>query len=441
MDKLTQECALYFKTHAGLKKLLPLMREKVISFGEAKGKITLTMLNAQEQEDIALFLGINPAFDLPFSLSLAKLQKALDGSKFEGVGIIELLEEVYGERLIAKKVLNEQAEDMRKNYFYQFIVAYADTKAANWLKTVVDTKRDCWPTLARAYDQNQEELALCLHDIMKALNQLPLKEITRLDVFAAEINGDPHAFDDKKKAQVLLLSGIVYINNMPYKSIFSAEEKSELLYCVGLVRDDLFNFTFCLRFEAMHRHSVHDGWHAFYRRYEVMMVALHNLKNVDSIQSGERVILVENPSVFSALAEVIREQRLEHVSLLCTTGQINIATYRFLDLIDKASCKLYYCGDFDPEGLLIAQKLKNRYPQMNLWMYTEDAFAKCVSDVGVSASRIAMLDKLNDEQLLLIAKLIKSCHFCGYQEKLIDDYRADLVTAAQAELKGCINHQ
>lgn len=93
MNPLVKECAAYFKSRDGLKLMMPLMKEKIYSYGEAKGKISLIELTESEREDIALFLGINAAFSLPFTISLLKIQKALDSSKFEGVAIIELLEE------------------------------------------------------------------------------------------------------------------------------------------------------------------------------------------------------------------------------------------------------------------------------------------------------------------------------------------------------------
>lgn len=432
MNPLVKECAAYFKSRDGLKLMLPLMKEKIYSYGEAKGKITLIELTESEREDIALFLGINAAFSLPFTISLLKIQKALDSSKFEGVTIIELLEEFYHIKLKSKKAILAEEDNLRTAYFMEVIESFAYTNAGNWMEEVVHTKSGCWPILARAYEQDKEDLAILLKHVLTAVNQLPFSELIRLDVFAADITGDPHAFDDKRKEQVLLLAGIQYLNQSPYKASLNAEEKSEVLLWGGLVRDDLFNFTFCLRFRAMNNGLDHEGWLGFYKNYEVMSMTLNNLKSIDAILSEKKVFIIENPSVFSALSNSIHEQKIDSISLLCTTGQINNSSYQFLNLMDKRDCELYYCGDFDPEGLLIAQKLIDRFPQIQLWMYTEEAFKLSVSENVLSDARLTMLDNLHDEQLKSIAKLIKESKRCGYQEKLIAHYIQDII------LKSCM---
>lgn len=432
MKPLVKECAAYFKSRDGLKLMLPLMKEKIHSYGEAKGKITVLEVTESEREDIALFLGINAAFNLPFSISLIKIQKALDLSKFEGVTIIELLEEVYHIKLKSRKEINAEEDSLRTAYFMELIEAFTNTNAGSWMSEVVQTKSGCWPLLARAYEQDKDDLAGILRHVLTAVNQLPFTELTRLDVFAAAITGDPHAFDDKRKEQALLLAGIQYLNQNPYKSSLNAEEKSEVLLGGGLVRDDLFNFTFCFRFKAMNKGCIHDGWLGFYKHYEVMSITLNNLKNIDAIQSEKIVIIIENPSVFSALSNCIHEQKLNSISLLCTTGQINISSYQFLNLMDKGNCELYYCGDFDPEGLLIAQKLLDRFPQIQLWMYTEEAFKLSISENVLSDARLTMLDNLHNDELKVIAKLMKKSKRCGYQEKLINHYIQDII------LKSCM---
>lgn len=427
MNPLVKECAAYFKSRNGLKLMLPLMKEKIYSYGEAKGKITMSELTDNEREDIALFLGINAAFSLPFSISLLKIQKALDLSKFEGVTIIELLEEVYHIKLKSRKEVNAEEDNLRTAYFMEVIESFPNTNAGNWMSEVVQTKSGCWPILARAYEQDKNDLLTLLKHVLTALNQLPLTECTRLDVFAAAITGDPHTFDDKRKEQALLLAGIQHLKQSPYRTSLNAEEKSEVLLWGGLVRDDLFNFTFCLRFKAMNNGLDHEGWLGFYDNYEVLSITLNNLKSIDTIFSEKKVFIIENPSVFSALSNCIHEQKLDSISLLCTTGQINSSSYQFLNLMEKRDCILYYCGDFDPEGLLIAQKLIDRFPQIQLWMYNEDAFKKSISKNVVSDTRLAMLDNLNDQQLKTIAGCIRESKRCGYQEKLIDDYINDLL--------------
>lgn len=57
--------------------------------------------------------------------------------------------------------------------------------------------------------------------------------------------------------------------------------------------------------------------------------------------------------------------------MVCGQGQ-QVYVVENPAVLDKFSCDtvFWYAGDFDPEGLLIAQKLKLRYGErLNLWMY------------------------------------------------------------------------
>lgn len=98
-----------------------------------------------------------------------------------------------------------------------------------------------------------------------------------------------------------------------------------------------------------------------------------------------------------------------------------------LDLLSRQGCKMYYSGDFDPEGLRIAGSLKQRYgEELTLWHYEESDFIRCLSQVHISNERMKKLDKLEDEKLIFIGELIRRHQKAGYQEGLIDLYLADM---------------
>ena len=62
--------------------------------------------------------------------------------------------------------------------------------------------------------------------------------------------------------------------------------------------------------------------------------------------------IVENPSVFAGLCA----RSDESVSCMCMNGQPRLAGLVTLDLLAASGTVVYYAGDLDPEGLLIAQK-------------------------------------------------------------------------------------
>ena len=79
----------------------------------------------------------------------------------------------------------------------------------------------------------------------------------------------------------------------------------------------------------------------------------------------------------------------------------------------------YYSGDFDPEGLLIADKLLNRYKdKIKPLFYSEDLYKSIVSDEVISDKRLKQLNKIKDGRLKIISECIKKEKRAAYQESL-----------------------
>ena len=92
------------------------------------------------------------------------------------------------------------------------------------------------------------------------------------------------------------------------------------------------------------------------------------------------------------------------------------------ELLDKFENHVFlYHGDYDPEGLLIADKLKQKYANLELILYNEELFEKSKSDKKINSSRIKILDNVSSISLQEITKMIKKTNTVGYQEKVISD--------------------
>lgn len=92
-----------------------------------------------------------------------------------------------------------------------------------------------------------------------------------------------------------------------------------------------------------------------------------------------------------------------------------------LDLLAEGGTEIYYSGDFDPEGLDIAQKLVSRYgDQLKLWCYEAELYHKSMSSGTISESRLKMLNRLTDKRLVAVGMQLKEYRHPGYQENIMD---------------------
>lgn len=425
---LLKECLEYFAETPVLKKALKLCTEKYRSFGEVRGTVVLRGLNQKDIEDLEGFTGKNYHGKKSASLSTSLIQKSIDESKFSGVALDALVNEYYSGILKSKKQEKIDKDDAAEKFFAELAKAFAGTKSGEWLHKAITEQTDLYRMLCKKYrdkakeegkdpKSSEEHFRKEMHIWLSSLNHLPVFENTYeyMPVFAASMSGNPHYYDERTEYILLLYYAINDMLGLGRKvaSAMPAEEKHSLLLQAGLIRDDVSNDVMVYGIKAWKKDGEHLGIAGFYKQKEPLSLALSTVIQLTSVQcDGGIVYAVENPSVFTKLIQ-------EDKSVLCVNGQPNLAVLLLLDLIVKNGGQIYYNGDFDPEGLLIAQRLKNRYAEgLSLWHYTEEDFQKSLSKQTLSDRRLKMLDNLSSPELVEVGEMLIRHKKAGYQENI-----------------------
>lgn len=93
-----------------------------------------------------------------------------------------------------------------------------------------------------------------------------------------------------------------------------------------------------------------------------------------------------------------------------------------LDLFAKSGIRVYYAGDLDPEGILIAQKLSQYYKgEFHYWHMETADYEKCRSEEVISPKRMKILERITDERLKPVVDRIEEYGTAGYQEMLVEE--------------------
>jgi uncharacterized protein (TIGR02679 family) len=424
-ENLERQCIEYFKRNKGYKRLFEGIREKYRSLGSLSGTVVLNNLSQFEQEALSGLLRKDYYSKKSASIKVEKVIKVLEDTRFSEVNFENVLKGYFGEELVSKKEERNLYELEREEYFNDFLVKFKGTRGEEWLRSFLQSKGNAYKMLSQKYDKEKDNLSLTLLFVMKALNALSFNEknLTRLALFSSNISKNPHTFDQDRDCGKLLLYGISYFLNIDYPS--TAEERTEALYKAGVINDEVSNYTTISGLLAYKENKVHEGWMGFYETSEPLQVSLWNLSEIDYIVSpSKKVFVFENPTVFS---EVLYSTRNKKPPLICTYGQIKIASLILLDkLLDRVDA-IYYSGDFDPEGLLIADRLKKRYKdKLILWRYDADDYFSIKSDKSIEASRIKKLDKLKCQELKELGEYIRREGNPAYQELLVEKYIEDI---------------
>lgn len=134
---------------------------------------------------------------------------------------------------------------------------------------------------------------------------------------------------------------------------------------------------------------------------------------------------MENPSVFAVLCGKEKAGNVRR-AYMCMNGQPRLAGLMVLDLFAKSGIRIYYAGDLDPEGLLIAQKLSQYYKgEFHYWHMETADYEKCRSEKVISPKRMKILERITDERLNPVLEKIEEHGTAGYQEMLVEDFKAE----------------
>lgn len=433
-----EKCIKYFQSKQGFERLFMGIREKYISLSHFGGMVKLTNLTAVEKDALEGFFRKPYQKNKTICISMEQFQKALSETRFAHLSFEEIIEGYFNESLESRREQKHREEQQWNQFLDKVEEPFTDTVSLQWFRTMREKGGTCITYLKQLYQENQELLLDMLILTMKGADAFPVwkGEQKRLDIFAAEVTGDPHYFDFGTKAHKILFYFIeAYLEEHPIdqsvwelgQKQYEVEQRMERMFHVGLLSDEISNRSVAYGIHLRKcSGKLHEGIEGFLVEKEPVTVMLYQLRDVAEAYGESKVVCVfENPSVFT---EFVRKFREEKITAVCTSGQLMFTSLLLLDLLVKGGCVLYYSGDFDPEGLQIADKLKGRYgDKLVLWHYTGCDYEKAKSDKAISVRSLAKLDRIQAKELMEVVELVKREKVAGYQEGLIREYEVVLV--------------
>ena len=413
----------YFKKIPVYTKLFVEFREKFISYGRLGGTVKINTYQEDELQELALFIGTTTdALRKRKTLKISDFEQALKDTKFEHISLLTLLETYFNETFISRKEIMKQKLIEENERLIEWRMVY--TGLDEWFQVVQQRTMDVQWILRLMREPDFESI---LNNLDRAIQLLPT-DYERLPFFSQRVTGNPHTFDLHTVGGKLLLHVLRVNSEMPSVDeleppISSTEEVNELLLKHLILRDDLSNDVSVTNLIGYANGVIHPMWQAACETKSAWNVPLREVLKLDKVHpvEGRRVYIVENSGVFSTLLDA-----KETVPLLCTHGQFKLAAFKVLDLLAIAGCELYYAGDFDPEGLAMAQRLLNRYPdQCHLWKMDLLSYEASMPIQDISG-RINKLASIEHPLLMPIANRMKQTGKAGYQEALLEIYVEDL---------------
>ncbi|MEC1721658.1 TIGR02679 family protein [Schinkia azotoformans] len=412
-----------FRNEPGFIKLFILFKEKYRSLGRVGGTVSIRSFTEGEMESIAGFMGL-PAYDLleKGKVALLDFEKALLHTPFADYSLIQLMEGVLEETILTK---NEEHEFNREKTRDFFNVLKTTLPEGDWWWSWIESKQPDTRWIWSLYKQNSDQLMEYLRNVYQAFHELPKdNSFERLPLFAQRTTGNPHYFDRDQTAGKLLIH-CMYVDQLQNDGGMgmleqgmpkSSEEVNELFAQYGLMKDDLWSFVTCSGLLAEDENGIHPVWQAASATNTVLNVPIKELLKVNKIRPvhGNKVWVVENSGVCSTIIDEVPS-----APIICTHGQFRTASWVVMDLLAGSGYSIHYSGDLDPEGISMAQRLKNRYPNnVTLWRMDKESYEQALSEEDIT-SRLSKIEIINLPELEEVVNLIKLHKKAAYQEGLV----------------------
>ena len=423
-------CVNYFKGKDGYKRAFEQMKKKWRYYGRSAGYIILDNPSDSEKELLGGFLGKDFNNTNKIKFLMTDFEKALSETKYKNINLYDLLETYFGERLITNKDFKAEKTNEKSDFFSAVIKKISsqygnDCKSLQWLKNIKENKNYGYKIIISEYEKSAEETQNIICNVCSAfeyLNHISENGI-RLAILAAEITRNPHYFDRNLIAGKLLIQLLSFFQNK--SGNMSAEEILQLYYSYGIKPDDISSFTTAYGIRLYTENGIHKAYSEFIESNESYVITMSNLGKITGADcESKRVYVFENQTVFSHICEELGDMK---ISALCTSGQMKTASLLLIDMLCRSDCEIYYSGDTDPEGILIANKIVCRNPQkIRPWRMTVQDYYDSISDKAVTNERLSQLDSVTDLRLLDVCLAVKKEKLAGYQEQLIDKMIEDM---------------
>ncbi len=414
MNEDVKAALAYFTSQSVYPKLFKAFREKFESYGRLSGAVKIDRYTEDELQELALFIGTTTdTLRKKKALKITYFEQALKATKFGSITLLEILEAYYKESFVSKKNKALHQLDEENSRMNNWRLAYSELQ--DWFDVVQGRTMDVQWILRLMREADFEQKLTLLQD---AIRLLP-NEYVRLPFFSQRVTGNPHTFDLHTVEGKLLLHVLRVKSGEMASTLSSTEEVNELLLKHYILRDDLSNDVSVANVIGYTNDTVHPMWQVACETRSAWNVPLREVLKVDEVRPaiGKRVYIVENSGVFSTLLDAE-----ETVPLVCTHGQFKLAALKVMDMLVVAGAELYYAGDFDPEGLNMAQRLLERYPEScYLWRMDIDSYnaSRPTEDI---TSRLNKLASIQHPLLIPIADQMKQSGRAGYQEALLEKY-------------------
>lgn len=355
-----------------LRRLWTEVRDRLERLGAPRGTALLTGAAEEERRAAADLLGLATVPGGELRIRLDRLDRVLRESRF-GVDLRTALEILDGP---LRDRRGERAEERdRRQKLWEDAARHPVVASRPALQQWLDELR-AGGLLRRLGGRTCERLLL--EQALAVLTALlPASPMVRLPVLASQVLGDSHALDAGRPVAALVLRALAReADRQPPRG---AAERRSLWEQAGVVADDLSCQVLVLGLAPVGDGRVGESLRALAAAGEPARITLRQLIHGDlAFPPGLEIRICENPVVVAAAAD---RWGSACPPLVCLEGFPSYAAQTLLARLASQGATFLYHGDFDWDGLRIANKLREIVP-FHPWRFTAADYRQALAAGG-----------------------------------------------------------
>jgi len=357
----------YLKKDSGFERLMSGMFDLYNRYGRCFSAVRLSRPTGEEEKALSVFFSRDYYDQVLIRIGLAEFERQAHKVFETDISLAAILEAYFG-RQITSFTEQPTSEAIRyKDAFARTIrddllTKYDGTPAAGWLKEMLAHMRRTYRQWADQFPHEPDNVLAVVSDVCEVFNALPPDgQLIRLSDFSAQHLDDSRALDFHSPLGPLFLRALAHKYQSTVPSVL--EDSIRLYLQAGLLSDGVLSQVTVMGIDA------DDDACIFYDQLgEAHVLTLENICRLNVASAyGDKVFVIENPHVFSALCERLSGY---NCTLVCASQGLNPALERLLELCTQSGALIYYAGNMDYKGLTIADKVYLRFGKRFIpWRY------------------------------------------------------------------------
>ena len=423
-----EKCANLFKKDKRNDVIFEKFKKKILTTDKIEGSILIKNPSKEIRRLIEGFFYFKNFKGETLSFSIEDFRKRLEELGYIDIDLKELTNQYFGEVLLSKeeqkKLLNEEIE----LFFSKLVSKLKESNLQEeYITKYIEIVKNNYFDKGKLKEQ-EEELQKLYYCGMAIYDRTTADTPIKIAFLGEKITKDPHYFDKGIKGSLLVKLLKLFNNIEVDEDLTETEKAQEIFYQSKIEVNTISNYLTAYGIKLFTKAGEIKAYSEFIKNNLLYNIPLEHLKDVIKVQAkSKNIFIVENEMVFVRLYEYFRGKK--DVALICTSGQLRLASLVLIDLLLKEDYQIYYSGDIDPEGIGILNRVIQKSGNKVIpWRVNLETYLKYEKNENpISETSLKKLTSIKDTRfkdlILAMEDIKKACYQESFIKELINDIK------------------